>query len=97
VTWGTKVRLAGGHLAHYGGQDQDDGVTWLAHGSFAWTETLRPADGKAPECSRCVRKLPELEHQLGRAIAEGIAKRCGCGRVTFWPDFACQCSPVPAE
>jgi hypothetical protein len=97
VTWGTRVRLSGGHLAHYGGQDQDDGVTWLAHGSFAWTDTLRPAGEDAPECPRCVRRLPQLEHQRDRAVAEGIARRCGCGRFTFWPDFGCRCNPGPGE
>ena len=40
----------------------DDGkVTPLAHGDLAWTDTLRPVSEDAPDCPRCVRKLPQLE------------------------------------
>ena len=60
MTWGTRVRLAGGHLAHYGGQGQGQG-TPLAHGDLAWTGTLRPVAEYAPDCPRCLRRLPELE------------------------------------
>jgi hypothetical protein len=60
MPWGTRVRLAGGHLAHYAGQD-DGKVTPLAHGDLAWTGTLRPVSEDAPDCPRCVRKLPQLE------------------------------------
>jgi hypothetical protein len=60
MPWGVRVRLSGGHLAHYAGQDQDK-VTPLAHGDFAWTDTLRPVGEDAPDCPRCVRRLPQLE------------------------------------
>jgi hypothetical protein len=89
ATWGSRVRLSGGKLAHRAGQDNGDGVRWLAHGDFAWTETLREAADGAPDCGRCLRKVPELERQLARAFEEDIARWCGCGRVTFWPGFGC--------
>ena len=60
MTWGTRVRLAGGHLAHRAGKDQG-GTSWLAHGDYAWTDTLRPVAEDAPDCPRCVRRLPELK------------------------------------
>jgi hypothetical protein len=65
------MRLKGGHLAHWAGGDQR-GSSLLAHGDFAWTDTLVPAPDDAPECPRCARKLPGLERMVERAIAEGI-------------------------
>ena len=88
--WGVKVRLAGGHLTHWAGADQD-GSTYLAHDAYAWTDTLRPASDNAPECRRCLRRLPVLAHQVQRAIEEDIARRCDCGRLAYWPQFTCQC------
>src|SRR5690348_3875935 len=64
-TWGTRVRLAGGHLAHWAGGDQG-GTTYLAHGDYAWTGRLRPVAEDAPECGRCTRNLPELEDMVKR-------------------------------
>lgn len=86
--WGTRVRLSGGRLAHYAGKDHD-GTSWLAHGDYAWSDTLRPADDDAEDCSRCVRKLPALEHMIARAIEEDIARRCDCGGLMWWPSFRC--------
>lgn len=91
MPWGTRVRLAGGHLAHYAGTVQD-GTARLAHGDYAWAETFRPAAGDAQDCRRCTRRLPELEQIVTRAIEEGIARRCDCGLLTWWPGFACTCS-----
>jgi hypothetical protein len=69
--WGTRARLAGGHLAHWAGGDQQ-GSTYLAHGDFAWTDTLRPVDEDSPECKRCARGLPALERMVRRAVEAGI-------------------------
>jgi hypothetical protein len=90
LTWGERVRLAGGHLAHRAGADQGTGTRLLAHGDYAWCDSLRPAPGDAPECPRCVRRLPELERITGRALAEDIARRCDCGRLAWWPGFRCE-------
>jgi hypothetical protein len=70
--WGNRVRLAGGRLVHWAGSDQD-GSTYLAHDAFAWTEDLRPAGGDAPECVRCVRRLPGLENAIRRAREEDLS------------------------
>jgi hypothetical protein len=88
IPWGRPVRLAGGHLTHRAGADID-GTAWLAHGGYAWSDRLSPAGEDAPDCARCARNLPQLAHQARRAVEEGIAKQCGCGRLAFWPGFAC--------
>jgi hypothetical protein len=69
--WGKRVRLQGGHLAHWAGGDQD-GATLLAHGDFAWTDRLMPASDDTPECTRCARRLPALEHMVRRATEDGV-------------------------
>jgi hypothetical protein len=69
--WGRRMRLKGGTLAHWAGGDQR-GSTLLAHGDFAWTDTLVPAPAGAPECPRCARKLPGLERMVERLIREGV-------------------------
>jgi hypothetical protein len=94
MAWGTRVRLAGGHLAHYAGTVRE-GTARLAHGDCAWAETLRPAAEDAEDCSRCTRHLPELERMVARAIEEGVARRCGCGKLTWWPRFACDTASCP--
>jgi hypothetical protein len=89
--WGTRVRLSGGRLAHYAGTVRD-GTALLAHGDYAWAETLRPAPDDAEDCGRCARRLPGLEHSVTQAIEEGTARRCGCGLLTWWPGFECACA-----
>ena len=69
--WGTRMRLKGGHLAHWAGPDRQ-GSARLAHGDCAWTDTLLPAPDDAPECPRCARKLPGLERMVERLIEEGV-------------------------
>lgn len=91
MTWGTRVRLAGRHLAHYAGTVRE-GTALLAHGDYAWAETLRPAADDAEDCGRCARRLPGLEHSVTRAIEEDVARRCECGLLTWWPHFTCACA-----
>lgn len=85
-TWGRRVRLKGGHLAHWAGADQR-GATLLAHGDYAWTDTLRPVADGAPDCGRCARRLPRLERMVQRAAEEDLAPpslgRCVHSDVSF--------------
>ena len=56
-SWGTPVRLKGGHLTHWAGRDRD-GSRLLAHGDYAWTDNMREPLPGAPECPRCKRRQP---------------------------------------